>query len=244
MNRSLSLVIALAVVVIATVIVSYLDIIDMDRKIAEKNRHIPMLRHSKKNGSATATPTVAEKALHPWSKREKNVYARHFIAKAYLLYHNGQTAAAEEAIKSALLFQPNNINALALLGRIMYESGRYATAEELFKRVANRIRSSSAYNNLAEAMARQGRYPEAIKILNLALEQQPKSITINLNLAGLHALNGDKSKSLFFLQRTAPKLGAKLLPLLYDPSLDNIRQKKIFKKLLRQSQQQQGTQKR
>ena len=234
MNKSLSLIIVLTMVIVITVVITYFDIMDMDRKAIEKIREnspqtIKLTRHNQ-----VTTQTSAKKiSREQWSNKKITETGKQFIARAFQLYRNGQRAKAEETVRTALIMLPRDKNALALLGRILYETGRYDLAEQLFREQARISGSATAYNNLGEAMARQGRYSEAIEIFNLATEKAPRSATINLNLAGLHSISGNKHQALKFFRQAFNQLGYKVVLVAQDPSLDNIRSEAEFKKIIK-----------
>jgi tetratricopeptide (TPR) repeat protein len=234
MNKSLSLVIVLTMVIVITVVITYFDIMDMDRKAIEKIREnspqtIKLTRHNQHTAQ-----TSAQKLSHePWSKKKITETGKQFIARAFQLYRNGKLAKAEETVRTALIMLPRDKNALALLGRILYETGRYDLAEQLFREQVRISGSAMAYNNLGEAMARQGRYTEAIEIFNLASEKAPNSATINLNLAGLHSISGNKHQALKFFRQAFKQLGYKVVMVVQDPSLNNIRSEPEFKKIIK-----------
>ena len=234
MNKSLSLIIALTTVIVITIVITYFDIIDMDRKAMEKINEkakpsIKLTRHNQPE-TQTSSRTISRES---WSKMKIAETGKQFIVKSFLLYRNGKLAKAEETVRTALIMLPKDKNALSLLGRIFYETGRYDLAEQLFRELVKQHNSATAYNNLGEAMARQGKYPEAIKILNLATESEPNSATINLNLAGLLSISGNKQQALKFFRQAFDKLGYKVVPVAYDPALDNIRSEPEFKKIIK-----------
>jgi tetratricopeptide (TPR) repeat protein len=237
MNKSLSLVIALTVVIIITVVLTYFDLMDMDRENAAKNLSIPdpalrLTRHNQPHSKA-----VSKYRIEQWNKEKMAREGRQFIGKAYLFYRNGKLAAAEEAVRTALIFLPQDNNALALLGRILYETGRYDLAEQVFREQVKQRKSATAYNNLGEAMARLGKYQEAIEIFNLAAERQPASATIQLNLAGLHSISGNKNQALQFFRQAFGILGYKVVPVAHDPALDSIRSEPEFKQIIKSAKQ-------
>ena len=235
MNKSLSLVILLTVVIVITIIMTYFDLMDMDRKNIQQELGIkdPALRITKHNQSPLKVGQ--ERHIVSWDKVKVTNNGKPLVGRAYLFYRNGKIEAAETTVRTALILLPQNSNALALLGRILYETGRYDLAEQVFKEQVQLRNSATAYNNLGEAMARQGRYQDAIEIFNLASQQQPESATINLNLAGLHSISGHKNLALKFFRKAFDKLGYNVVPVAHDPVLDNIRSDPEFKKIIREA---------
>ncbi len=233
MNKSLSLVIALTVVIVITVVMTYFDLIDMDRDNTRQELGIkdPALRLNRHN--QPLQKTGYKRRIKSWNRAMISSNGEHLVGKAYLFYRNGKLKAAEKTVRTALILLPKNSNALALLGRILYETGRYDLAEQIFSEQVKLRGSAAAYNNLGEAMARQGRYQDAIKIFDIASQNKPDSPTINLNLAGLHSISGHKNSALRFFRRAFNKLGYEIIPVSHDPTLDNIRSEAEFKSIIK-----------
>jgi tetratricopeptide (TPR) repeat protein len=241
MNKSLSLVITLTVVIVITVVITYFDIMNMNRKTTAPpapTQTIKLTRHNQPGTKKKPKTIYAKK----WNNKIIKAEGNQLIGQAYLLYRNGQLPAAEEKIRTALILLPKNRNALAMLGRILYETGRYDLAEQVFKAQAKLHNSATAYNNLGEAMARLGKYQQAIEAFNLAVERQPSSATINLNLAGMLSITGNKKQALHFFRQAFDKLGYRVIPVSHDPALNNIRTEPEFKKIIRSAKQMQLSQ--
>lgn len=233
MNKSLSLVIALAVVIMITVLMTYFDIMNMTRKTVSMTTPVKYIKLTRHNQPATLKTPNRKNYTNKWNKQRFTTEGQRLINQAYLLYRNGKLATAEDKIRTALIFLPHDNNALALLGRILYETGYYDLAEQVFKEQLKYRNSTSAYNNLAEAMARQGKYQQAIKMLDLASKRHPIPANIYLNLAGLHSISGHKNQALRFFSQAFDQLGYKIIPISYDPALNNIHSEPEFKKIIK-----------
>jgi len=141
---------------------------------------------------------------------------------------------AEDKVKTVLVFDPDNLQALTIVGRIYYSSKRYAEAEYIFRR---QIRLSAGnptvLNNLGSTLVRLNKYTEAVSYLRQAWVKAPDSPEIIINLAGAYALNGDRNAALQMLRSGEKILGPALLPLAEDSCFDSIRNLAEFRRLMR-----------
>lgn len=141
--------------------------------------------------------------------------------------------SAEDKLRTALVFSPDNIHALSLLGKLLYIQEKFKEAEFIFRRISELTPDdSSAYNNLGAVLAKQKRFREAISATRKSLELEPDSPVAELNLAGMHAVNGDTSEAILYFKRAYEKLGEKILPLSENPNFDSLRNKKEFYEIL------------
>ena len=77
------------------------------------------------------------------------------LKKAKRLLSEKNEREAEDTLRTILVFEPNNMNALSLLGGIFYYSGRYDEAEDIFKKqIEIDPNSYLAYNRLASTLAK------------------------------------------------------------------------------------------
>lgn len=145
----------------------------------------------------------------------------------------GKEDEAEDKLKTILVFDPVNINALSLLGNILYASKRYAEAELLFRK-QEKLKPDDAtiYNSLGSILAKQKKYDEAISAILKALELDPDSPVANINLAGIYSASGDIERALFHFRKAYERIGEKIIPLSYDPVLDNIRYEYEFQNII------------
>lgn len=140
---------------------------------------------------------------------------------------------AEDKLRTILVFEPENITAMSLLGGIFFYSGRYDDAEDIFKRQI-RIDPDSylAYNRLASTLAKQKKYEDAIKTTSKALSINPESAEVNINLAGMYSITGKKDRALIHFKKAYEAFGYAILPLSLDSAFDNIRHTPEFQAIL------------
>ena len=95
----------------------------------------------------------------------------------------GRFAEAEAAYKRVLAVQPDNADALHLLGVIAHQLGRCDRAVELIgKAIAVRPDVADYHNNLGAALNVQGRLDEAAAALARAIELEPGDVAAHNNL--------------------------------------------------------------
>jgi hypothetical protein len=93
-----------------------------------------------------------------------------YFAAISALEETGQLDAAEQAWQAAAVYWPDD--SIVLFGRanVSLAQGNYATAEELYRKLLLQQRSLvAARNNLALALAEQGRFDEALAEIDVAL---------------------------------------------------------------------------
>ena len=109
----------------------------------------------------------------------------------------GHVEDARAHLRQILAASPNNIFALSGLARIELLFGDLEEAarryQELLELTPKPLRAH--YTNLGLARILQGRYPEAITALHKALEIDPDSTSVNLNLAQAELAVGDRKDS-------------------------------------------------
>jgi len=145
---------------------------------------------------------------------------------------------AEDKVRTILVFDPNNLQALTIMGRIFYSDKRYMEAETVFRRQAKLSPGDpTVLNNLGSTLVRLNKVNEAINYLHQAWGKSPDSPEIIINLAGAYAVAGDRVQTMQMLRRAEKILGPALLPLAEDPCFDTIRNLAEFRRLLRQAAQ-------
>jgi predicted O-linked N-acetylglucosamine transferase (SPINDLY family) len=96
----------------------------------------------------------------------------------------GRLAEAEQLYRQVLACEPNNVDALHLMGLLAMQSGQFEPAIELINRAIRLDRSQAAfYANLGEANRHLKRHVEAIENYRKALKLQP-------DLGNVHSLLG------------------------------------------------------
>jgi tetratricopeptide (TPR) repeat protein len=155
------------------------------------------------------------------------------LLQAYSELDNGKVEEAENKVKTVLVFEPDNSEALSLLGKIYYLKHDYKSAEMIFSRQVNLNRkSATAYNNLGQVLLKQKKYDRAALRFQIAQELDPESGLIALNLAGAYAKLGQKDKALASFKKAYRILGPRVITVASHPALDNIRDEKEFKDIL------------
>lgn len=117
---------------------------------------------------------------------------------AVQLHHAGRLRKAEAIYRQVLEIEPNNVDALHLLGLVARQFGKYETAIDLIGR-AVKINPKAAMfqNNLGETYLSLGRLVEAETLCRQALDLQPDFPEANYNLAKVLRAQGRFDESIF-----------------------------------------------
>ena len=100
-----------------------------------------------------------------------NADRERYLAAIAALQKAGQKEAASAAWNAALETWPRDPVALFGLGNLELEAGNNATAEQYLRTIIQaNTESVAARNNLAIAVARQGRFAEAMREISIALD--------------------------------------------------------------------------
>ncbi|MDD5698613.1 MAG: tetratricopeptide repeat protein [Victivallaceae bacterium] len=151
---------------------------------------------------------------------------------------NGKIDEAEDKVQTVLVFQPENSEALSLLGKIYYLQHKYKKAEMIFrKQVKLNKKSASAYNNLGQVLLKQEKCSQAAVQFRLAQELDPESGLIALNLSGAYSRQGKKRESLVSFKRAFELLGTRIITVANHADLDHIRHEKEFREILAKAYQ-------
>jgi len=111
-------------------------------------------------------------------------------ALAIALQHHqaGRLQAAEQLYRQILADQPNQIEAIHLLGVLAHQVGKHAIAVKYIERaIALNGTEATFHNNLGEAFRALRRVPEAIACYRRALELKPDVAAVHCNMG--NALN-------------------------------------------------------
>lgn len=130
------------------------------------------------------------KLLHEWRRSgagapaQGGVDAPRLLQEAYELHSAGRLGDAEALYRRVLDADPNNPDALGLLGRVFHQAGRHAAAAELLEK-AVRLRPANPFsaNYLGEACRSLGNAPAALAMFGRAVELMPDYLEAQLNLA-------------------------------------------------------------
>ena len=148
----------------------------------------------------------------------------------------GQYARAEDQLRTALVFYPNDGRLLSMLGTVLYIQKKYQESEGIFRMLTMlNPEDMAAYTNLGSVLAEQKRYREAIVSIRKVYMKEPDSPIAALNLSSMYSLNGDTAEALEYFRKAYEKLGENILPLSYNSNFDNIRREKIFRDIVKEA---------
>jgi tetratricopeptide (TPR) repeat protein len=133
-------------------------------------------------------------------------------AKAQLARHD--LKSAEDSVWQVLSSDPNNAEALLLLGVIRDQQQRYAEAEAVLQKAAQLDpKSAPAHIYLGKTYLTENKLPESIEQYKQAEQLAPQSVEIRVTLAKLYAASGDFSSAMTALDAIPPaRLPAEAIP--------------------------------
>ncbi len=94
----------------------------------------------------------------------------------------GRVAEAEQVYKLLLREHPHSVDALNLLGALVYEDKRFEEAQEYFERVLSLQPGAEAHNSMGIVLRAQGKYTEAVEHYQQALALKPNQPEVLSNL--------------------------------------------------------------
>lgn len=142
--------------------------------------------------------------------------------------------SAINAARTVLVFDPRNYTALSVLGKALFVTNRFKEAEEIFLVQANFYkRDSVVLSNLGYTQAQLRNYKVALETLQNALRYDPESGYLLLSMAGIYAMDRQKTEALEYFYLASLKLGPKILNAIDEPMLDNIREEPDFKRIVK-----------
>jgi predicted Zn-dependent protease len=104
----------------------------------------------------------------------------------------GNAAEASKELLEALKFTPETIDDTLLAGDLAAASDQTEAAESAYRRVlAEDPKSVPANAGLAHVLIKRKQYPEAEKLIRVALQQQPDDLALNAQLATVLAAQDD-----------------------------------------------------
>jgi len=116
---------------------------------------------------------------------------RKALVEAIDLHRQDETEKAEKIYRSILRRDPDNVDALRLLGLIAIKQEQYNDAEALIRRAVELAPDYLiAWNNLGSALNEQEKYREAEKAFQSSLQLDPENVNTLSNLAGNCATDG------------------------------------------------------
>ncbi len=122
------------------------------------------------------------------------------LATAQAQFDSGDLAAADRTLLSFLSSQPDNTQALLLLGIVRLHQERFPEAEALFKRILQSDPSSPiARRNLADALLSQDRLKEAAEQYDACILANPRAVDLKVDSARVHVRLGEFDAALKLL---------------------------------------------
>lgn len=156
------------------------------------------------------------------TKPGNNEIERH-LAAAYEHMLAGDFKPAEDKLRDILVFEPGNIDAIAMLGGIFIRSGRYAEAELMFQRRLKLQPDNRGANiQMADLLTRQNQLENALNYWENAVSD-PDSGRAEMNMAMILVKLGRRDEALKKLRAAQVKLGNRIQPILQHPCFDLIR---------------------
>ena len=118
----------------------------------------------------------------------KSTAATNDLTRACVLQREGNVASAQALCRAVLVRQPDQFDALCLLGRLLVQSEHFGEAVLLLRRAASLGATDAETNQyLARALIGLGHDDEAIAVLTTALRRSPAHVPmINLLASALH----------------------------------------------------------
>ena len=116
---------------------------------------------------------------------------RKALVEAMDLHNEDRTEEAEKIYRDVLRRDPNNVDALRLMGVLAMKKEQYNDAEALVRRAVELAPDYHiAWNNLGTSLNEQGKFNEAEEAFNQALKLGPNNVNTMCNIAGNCASDG------------------------------------------------------
>jgi TolB-like protein/DNA-binding winged helix-turn-helix (wHTH) protein/Tfp pilus assembly protein PilF len=149
-------------------------------------------------------------------------------------YRMRQYDKAIEQLRKTLELEPNFVNAHEFLGGAYLQKGMYEEAiVEFQKAVELSGRWEVELSKLGHAYAVAGRRAEAQKILDELKEMRARQQISSTNIALVHAGLGENDRALAWLEKAYQEQDQRVVSIMADPVLDNLRSEPRFKDLAR-----------
>ncbi len=227
MNNSLApLIIFLALIILTTFII-------VNSRSEKPQKEVGSSTHHDSSNTPlglSIDPIVTERAppvrprLRVKRAQTEDVDAYKILADARSYIADGQMGVAEDALRTLLVFSPDNAAALSLLGGILYATGRYDDAASILqKRLGSQPNAAGAHDELGLILWGKGDGAGAAGEFKKACELSRDSPAYMIHLAGLCAVAGQKEEALRLFVKSAEALGPLIIPLAFDPAFDSIR---------------------
>jgi Flp pilus assembly protein TadD len=166
--------------------------------------------------TATTTASAADPAAAPVSELDRAIqywgkqYAQNprdlkaALAYAKNLKANGQKAEALAVVQAASIYHGNNRELAGEYGRLALEAGQVPLAQKLLAAADDPAKPDwRIVSARGTALAKEGKYAEAIPYYERALKLAPERPSILSNLALAYAAQGEAAKAEPYLRRAA-----------------------------------------
>jgi len=125
------------------------------------------------------------------SRPVSNTQAEQLVSEGIRSFESGETAAAQNAFRKALVAEPDNVLAHTYLGIIADRTGDLAEAERHFSAAAiTDPTSPSAHNNYGAILRKLKRNDDAAKQFETSLRLNPGQASAAINLGQIRLENG------------------------------------------------------
>jgi tetratricopeptide (TPR) repeat protein len=236
MNRTalIPLSLFLFVIVIATIIVSNYEIAFTNHDIIEREN----VNIAKVNGSfpeltdhehllTASSPVRKNIGLFERNTQKPSLYLSTIKAKDLIVA--GQYKEAEGALKTIIVFYPDNIEALSLLTGIYTLTGKYEQSYDLLKKILKIDPNNFvAQENLGIVLEEMKQYNNALASFFKASLINPKSPLSYIHMAKIYSILGNKESAMDNFIKAYGLLDSRIYPFTFTSAFDNIRNIPLF----------------
>ncbi len=223
MNKPIvQLVVFLFIVIFATFVLLRFDTFHLNKAVQVDNEMGMLLPQNKPVLIGLGNQQSTEQ-----KNSEINLYR--FIGRVKTDLAKGKYNKAENDLRNLLLFYPKNRTVLSLLGGVLYSSGNYEQAHDMFMiMLKNDPDDSYSRESMGIVLKKQGRYSEAIEEFLYASLLKPESASMYLHLSGLYSIVDSKKRAIYNFAKAYEIIDVNIIPLSFDPAFDNIRSMPTF----------------
>jgi tetratricopeptide (TPR) repeat protein len=234
MNRTalIPLSLFLLVIVIATIIVSNYEIAFTNHDIIEREN--PAIGDGSFSGlidheylSNNSSPIRKNIGLFEENTQKPSLYISMIKAKDLIVA--GKYNEAKGALRTIIVFYPNNIEALSLLTGIYSLSGNYEQSHDLLKKILKIDPDNFvAQENLGIVLEEMKQYNSAIASFFKASLINPKSPLSYIHMAKIYSILNNKEEAMDNFVKAYDLLGCRIYPFTFVAAFDNIRNSPLF----------------
>jgi len=120
-----------------------------------------------------------------------------------ITYHQaGRLQEAESLYQSILQLQPDNADALHLLGVIAYQVGKYEISAKLIAHsIAINPNFAESHNNLGNALMALGQYDEALQCYELTLKLKPEYVEAHASIGNYYREKSQQTNAISYYKQ-------------------------------------------